>query len=1540
MDSPAKPISTEKYNYFMNQSKMQETGRNVKCVIPTCDSVFWTDGHLKQHLTKLHKKSKKEIKEIFKGNSFEERKEISEKQERRKDKIKKDTIENKENVSNIQKTEDRDAKFLNKVALGKHIQNNCKPEKVKDFSNENEQNVNTTFGCFICDSKFSNEAALTEHRQNECRPKKLNNISNENRSPKLMRLDPHRNKNRQKEPDPFETTICKFCNSNFPNKVSLRQHIKFDCKPEKCHFCDMIFRNKDSLLNHVSDHVQKNIKRSFPDQDQKDDQELTLLLPIKKPKIQEDQDILLEVHEEKNHGKILEGNKPIFDRELCSKSFAKEWSLTKHNSASHKLRADSKVYEEKTHIEVREEKNHEKDLEENKLSSCCRICDKSFSKEWMMIKHCACYHRPSVERIPEETKPNKVHKEKRQIAAHKPIQIVNKSDLHCFECNLQFDALDVFNKHVSAVHQDFPVVEKSTAESVDKTGKNVNKEGKFHNILDSKNQKTLHEVHEEEKQYLCAICKEAFVKESSLNEPAEFFQMPRVNQYKCNLCPDKSARYVKNVQERKKEHNCGECNAKFLEESDLNEHVLVVHDRKKEFKCFVCESYFKEHNELNIHIHQIHRVKQYTCNIDFCTAKFSRKLSLEIHIQNFHGTTKKQSEAVTVCEIGSLKCLACEENNRPYKCSLCNNRYSHQESLTKHFGEVHIVEKIYTCEICNIDFSQERSLTYHRQSNHNDASDDIIRNLQASAEIPQTSAHISLQNQNSFPVQQDTPESNNLSTTEEAPFKSPKASTTPDTDTEELLEEISLPVSTLEQPNFTQPPEVKPISNFIRDHNNEKENVSPKLIQNNSVKENRYSKLNENKDKRKFRCEICNYATTSSGNLKIHTRNIYHNQNVKELEDQGIVIEYTAKVIKGPRGARQSNAEHYAQNTFSEKSASQLEQSTFSRLVAKPLKETQPSPNNFIMKENSSESIAQNNVSHASPILGFTNGSPEKFLIQSNSTLVALPETQLTQNRQASAIVEFLDSFSQEISIQSDISLIALPETPMTQNEQDQPSTNPIPSEILQTSPLVQNFKSKVQNIIKNFQNLPEIPQTSAHKSPQLQDSFPVQQDIPEIGIISSELTQAPPNFQASRSGKQICVSTIDPETLLSSSETQLAKTPVLKREIKREIPIETVPSEIMELIQNSLESFSSKPISPQLPQTFPNAQWSQKTKPTEAQNPHGLMFKSQTMITDDPNPTKTLVEGKDNLARKIKNIFQSETPKRKPNKCSKFKCPHCSTTFTYKHNLKTHAKQYHKELFDYTDFSKVEGEKIEEKKESNQVQNDETRFQCPSCDCNYSRKQHLKRHMKNAHQSDDFSQIVENRGGFQCHSCDSSYSTKAVLDKHFRKHHGLEIMKSSEADLSKLSVDNQNDQIATETKKEPFEARKQVDIDLITSNEFDQHQNHQNGNEKINEPENNIENQMEASNFFKCASCESSYPKKDDLIIHIKEEHVEKSTNVKCPKCNEIFKNHQSLRHHLAENHNEVKFSCDQCRQEFTSKTNLARHSMSVHKIILTFVD
>merc|ERR1719319_829321 len=34
-------------------------GRNVKCLIPKCNDVFWTDGSMKQHMTKTHKMTNK-----------------------------------------------------------------------------------------------------------------------------------------------------------------------------------------------------------------------------------------------------------------------------------------------------------------------------------------------------------------------------------------------------------------------------------------------------------------------------------------------------------------------------------------------------------------------------------------------------------------------------------------------------------------------------------------------------------------------------------------------------------------------------------------------------------------------------------------------------------------------------------------------------------------------------------------------------------------------------------------------------------------------------------------------------------------------------------------------------------------------------------------------------------------------------------------------------------------------------------------------------------------------------------------------------------------------------------------------------------------------------------------------------------------------------------------------------------------------------------------------------------------------------------------
>jgi hypothetical protein len=120
-----------------------------------------------------------------------------------------------------------------------------------------------------------------------------------------------------------------------------------------------------------------------------------------------------------------------------------------------------------------------------------------------------------------------------------------------------------------------------------------------------------------------------------------------------------------------------------------------------------------------------------------------------------------------------------------------------------------------------------------------------------------------------------------------------------------------------------------------------------------------------------------------------------------------------------------------------------------------------------------------------------------------------------------------------------------------------------------------------------------------------------------------------------------------------------------------------------------------------------------------------------------------------------------------------RFKCPYCESTFSFKNNLKTHAKRYHTELFENTDFSKVEFGVIDEKKQSNQVQNDKTKFQCLSCDCNYSKKDVLDNHIISCHGQKNYETNLKKL--LKCPSCDYRPLRKEHLRRHIKNVHQFE---------------------------------------------------------------------------------------------------------------------------------------------------------------------
>ena len=94
-------------------------------------------------------------------------------------------------------------------------------------------------------------------------------------------------------------------------------------------------------------------------------------------------------------------------------------------------------------------------------------------------------------------------------------------------------------------------------------------------------------------------------------------------------------------------------------------------------------------------------------------------------------------------------------------------------------------------------------------------------------------------------------------------------------------------------------------------------------------------------------------------------------------------------------------------------------------------------------------------------------------------------------------------------------------------------------------------------------------------------------------------------------------------------------------------------------------------------------------------------------------------------------------------------------------------------ELFENTDFSKVEVGVIDEKKQSNQVRNDKTKFKCPFCDCNYSRKDVLKKHIRSCHEKMDYETNLKKL--LKCPSCDYKPLRREHLRRHIKNVHQFE---------------------------------------------------------------------------------------------------------------------------------------------------------------------
>lgn len=120
-------------------------------------------------------------------------------------------------------------------------------------------------------------------------------------------------------------------------------------------------------------------------------------------------------------------------------------------------------------------------------------------------------------------------------------------------------------------------------------------------------------------------------------------------------------------------------------------------------------------NKLNICLEKYNVEKPYICSV--CDDRFSEKTHLSDHIKAIH--TNKLNLSCHICTREFAKKsylnahLRIHAGEKPFKCELCDFRAGHRYILSQHVKAKHTKEKNFSCHICTVKFVSKCKLTAH-----------------------------------------------------------------------------------------------------------------------------------------------------------------------------------------------------------------------------------------------------------------------------------------------------------------------------------------------------------------------------------------------------------------------------------------------------------------------------------------------------------------------------------------------------------------------------------------------------------------------------------------------------------------------------------------------------------------------------------------------------------------------------------------------------------------------------------------------------------